>query len=103
MNELPLDPKKAVFVLDSGKYLRIVAALQQLLTNSIESFQLEPTITRQFIDRLIEESEKLRKYLKLLEMTPKELKVSTFIKLTFLPYLYCFLLFPHPIMILYHT
>ena len=75
MSGLPLDPKKVIFYLDSGKYLRVVVALQQLLTNSIESFQLEPSVTRQFIDRLIEESEKLRKYLKLLEMTPKELKV----------------------------
>ena len=76
MTELPLDPSVVYFSLDSGKYLRIVVALQQLLTSSIESFQLEPTITRQFMDKLIDESERLRKYLKLLEMTSKELKVS---------------------------
>ena len=76
MSELPLDQKVVHFSLDGGKYLRIVVTLQQLLTTSIESYHLEPSIARQFIDKLIDESERLRKYLKLLEMTSKELKVT---------------------------
>ena len=58
----------------NSRYLRLVIKVQQTLTTLVESFNWEPAVSRMFSDMLIEETERLRKYLKLLESTSKELR-----------------------------
>ncbi len=67
--------KKSTYMIDSRKYLRIVMTAQQSLINVVTTFQLNSSTTKLFLDQLTEEMEKLRKFLKLLDMNSKELKV----------------------------
>ena len=54
--------------------MRVAISCQQLVASLLESLQLEPGALRLCSDQLIEEIERLRRYLKLVELPPKELK-----------------------------
>jgi len=66
--------RKYQYLIDSAKYLRVAISCQQLVASLLESLQLEPGALRLCSDQLIEEIERLRRYLKLVELPPKELK-----------------------------